>query len=145
MQSLQRASPARTRSGSCTNPRPLGGCPLSSCLGPSMAEIISDGSGTVLNLCFRSLDICRGLRDGRLQIGGPPPPPCGPGTGSPERLFKALTDYTKPRQTIQSSRQTTQSIKKIKQRHKVLDKTPKSYTKNIKIFSKSNNKYQFNV
>ena len=71
--------------------------------------------------------------EGPPAEGPPPPPPWGPGEGarrgarggSPKRLHKAPTDYTKPQQTIQSPGNTIQSPGKTIQRHEILDKTLK--------------------
>jgi len=60
----------------------------------------------------------------------PPPPPWGGGGregrrgGSPKRLYKAPTDYTKPQKDYKKPRQIIQSLTKTIQRHKILDKDP---------------------
>ena len=56
---------------------------------------------------------CRGARGGE-GAGGKPQKIIQ----SPDRLYEAPTDYTKPRQTIQSHKKTIQ-------RHKILDETLK--------------------
>ena len=57
-----------------------------------------------------------GGRPPRVPVGGAPAE--GPGrregrVGSPKRLYKALTDYTNPRQTIQGPRNTIQSPNRL--------------------------------
>ena len=73
---------------------------------------------------------------------------------SPKRVYKALTDYTKPQNIIQSPDRlykaptkrvpSIQSSTKTIQRVKTLDKT-KTKTKNLKMFNNSSNKYYFSI
>jgi len=55
------------------------------------------------------------------------PPPWGP--GSPERLHKAPTDYTKPQQTIQIPDRLYKAPKRLYKAPKRLHKAPTDYTK----------------
>ena len=53
----------------------------------------------------------------------------GGGRGSPRRLYKAPTDYTKPQKDYTKPRQTIQNVRNIKQKPEILDKYSKYRTR----------------
>ena len=77
--------------------------------------------------------------------------PRGGGGGSPNRLYKAPTDYTKPQQLIQSPNRQYKAAKhytklqKSIQRHQDIRQNPKILDKDIKYLNKRSNKYESNV
>ena len=93
---------------------------------------------------------------GRLhRLGPPPPPPWGPGRGgggSSKRLYKAPTDYTMPRKTIQSRDGSYKATKRLYKATKYQTK-PQNLRQNPNILDKAltcltrvaTNSHKFNI